>query len=384
MWLDGKVVAERWDPKADGDANLTFAADLTGEPHELRVEYARGWEGTAHVALFWARPGAFAEQPVTDGNLFHTGATARTVRPPAVPASTDEELRLTAEGAKAFTAVALAREGGFVAAGSAEGGVYFWDRKGKALFAVPKAHGGTVTAVAVSPDGSRVLSASAADGLTAWDADGKQLARHAGHGGSGTIAFAPDGASVVTAGEDKAARVWGTVKLDTRAVANLDFVPTAARWFGDSVRLAGDGTGATWNPSAAKQTALAGWRGPALALTKDAVFTNEQTEGWERGALRLFDAPTGAERWRLPFEGGIAATALAPDDRFVAVALGTASELLVRRDCSVAIWDSATGREVRRFVGHANTVRAVSFENGVVASASSDSTLRLWRWSPSP
>jgi len=63
--------------------------------------------------------------------------------------------------------------------------------------------------------------------------------------------------------------------------------------------------------------------------------------------------------------------AFSPDGRFLA----TGSQ-----DNLVRLWDVATGKELRRFVGHENWVQHVAFspDGRTVASSSSDWTVRLW------
>ena len=69
--------------------------------------------------------------------------------------------------------------------------------------------------------------------------------------------------------------------------------------------------------------------------------------------------------------GAIRAIAFSPDGR-VAVSGAT--------DGSLVLWDTGTGREVRTFEGHSNTVYACAFspDGCHVLSGSSDDTLKLW------
>jgi hypothetical protein len=87
---------------------------------------------------------------------------------------------------------------------------------------------------------------------------------------------------------------------------------------------------------------------------------------------RLWEAATGREVRR--FEGhavGILAATFSPDGRWV---------LTGGSDQTARLWEAATGREVRRFLGHTDLVRAVAIspDGRWVLTGSWDHTARLW------
>jgi hypothetical protein len=80
------------------------------------------------------------------------------------------------------------------------------------LLATLQGHQGSVTNAQFSPDGKRIVTASEDKTARLWETkNGGLLATLQGHQGSVTNAqFSPDGKRIVTASEDKTARLWGT------------------------------------------------------------------------------------------------------------------------------------------------------------------------------
>jgi len=93
------------------------------------------------------------------------------------------------------------------------------------------------------------------------------------------------------------------------------------------------------------------------------------------GGLRLVDLATGKERRRLLAErnnaNSVEGIAFSPDGSILAASTF---------DKTVHLWDVATGKELRKLVGHTDDVRPVAFspDGKTLASGSEDKTVRLW------
>jgi hypothetical protein len=94
--------------------------------------------------------------------------------------------------------------------------------------------------------------------------------------------------------------------------------------------------------------------------------------GASSGTMTLWEAATG--RLLRSFEGhndSITSMVFSPDGRMLASA---------SRDMTIRLWDVATGKELQSLVGHTEAPKsiAISPDGGILASGSEDGTTRLW------
>ena len=174
--------------------------------------------------------------------------------------------------------------------------LFRWPSEGDASFLPIQVNGGHshfITSVAFAPDGATLLTGGIGGTARLWDTQtGAEICRFEGHkagilGGVRSVAFAPDGATLLTGSRDGTARLWDTAS-------------------GEEIRCF------------------------------------EGHNGW------------------------VQSVAFAPD---------SATLICGSNDGTVRLWDTASGEEIRRFEGHNGWVQSVAFapNSAMLLTASSPS-----------
>jgi WD40 repeat protein len=205
----------------------------------------------------------------------------------------------------------------------------------------------------------------------------RQRAVLQGHTGRVTSAgFSPDGARIVTASDDNAARLWDAATGATLAVLQGHTDPVnGARFSPDGTRVvtaSRDNTARLWDATAGDPLAvLQGHRGSV----NSAVFSLDAAQvatASDDNTGRLWDAATGSPLAVLQgHTGSINSAAFSPDGTRVVTA---------SRDNTARLWDSAAGDPLAVLQGHTGSVNSAAFslDAARVATASDDNTGRLW------
>jgi WD40 repeat protein len=273
------------------------------------------------------------------------------------------------------TSVAVSPQGKYVASGS-RGDLWLWEAAtGKAIRQF-KGHVGIIEAIAFSPDGRYLVSGGENNDSTIrlWDVEtGEQLRKQKdGYGGVGSsLVFSPDGKTIASA-----VRFWDvatgakTRHFDFPHGNAVGFSPDGKRVaFGSDdgpVRLwdlTGGRTITEWNANDRLERAN-GWEArfsPDLDLALLRSVNNHKV-------VWLCDVATARVVYVIP-EPRVVSAAFSPDGKILALA-----------GDDVGLWDTATGREIRRLKGHRDWLSAVAFspDGRFLVSASRDNTLLVW------
>jgi WD40 repeat protein len=239
-------------------------------------------------------------------------------------------------------------------------------------------HRGAVTCAAFSPDGVRIVTASNDKTARIWDANtGAVLMELKGHGENVTsAAFRPDGAQVVTASNDGVAIIrdaetgepLATLKGHGAGVTSAAFSPDGAR----IVTASKDKTARTWN--AKTGALLATLEGHGDYVTSAAFSPDGAsivTASHDKTA-RIWNATTGAP---LPgvyrHEQFLTFAAFSPDGARIVTASG---------DGTARVWDVRTAKEVVKPYVHSKAVRSAAFspDGARIVTASDDNVARIW------
>ncbi len=252
-----------------------------------------------------------------------------------------------------------------------------WDVASKQeLFSIQRIPG--VRTVAFAPDGQSIVTGDVNGDITLRDPNsGVELAKEPGHAiRVNSLSFSPDSALIASAGFDRTAKIWSARGLKelqvfrghTEVVSSVRFLHNGAALLTGSQ----DGTAKLWDIATGKDKfTLVGHKAgvEAIAVSADdkylATASSDQT-------VRLWDTTSGQEI--AVFKGNT-------EQAFFAVAFSADGKILAGAgsDGTISLWDVASKQDVGTLGKHKQAVWSLAFSStGILASGSADRTVKLW------
>jgi eukaryotic-like serine/threonine-protein kinase len=246
------------------------------------------------------------------------------------------------------------------------------------LRAVLSGHTGRVRSLDYSPDGKHIVTASEDKTARIWDAViGIQQATLRGHQAPiYTAAYSSDGSRIATTSSDGTVRIWDAQSAaEIRAISVAGFKPVGAHFSLDGERLVVaslDHTARTFDARTGVQlTVMSGHDAPLQSAVYSPDSTQILTASKDKTA-RIWSADSGAPLRVLAGHAGLILRAsYSPDGARVV----TASS-----DKTARVWDVRSGATLLVLTGHLDRVYDANYsrDGARIVTASDDGTARIW------
>jgi WD40 repeat protein len=300
------------------------------------------------------------------GDLLFSASADKTIQTWALPDGTP---KAKFDHAAPITAMALSKDGTRIAA-AGDKIVKVWtvaDGKEVGTFKLPA----ETKAMSLSPDGARVLIAGVDKLARICELDGKLLESLPHDGPVNAVAFV-DAKKVVTGGADKLARLWTSSLLWQRQhqgpVRQALFTPK-----GDQIVSAGDDKAIKiWNAADGKEVKALASESAITHLSLNGDATKIATAGADKN-VKIWTVADGKTSATVTLPALAQGLALSPNGLRFAVALGDGPANVIR------VYDLALGKDVQVFADHAAPVTSLRFlgDGRTLVSASADKTARF-------
>jgi WD40 repeat protein len=297
---------------------------------------------------------------------------------------TGNEIRTFLGHTESISSVAFSPNGNYALSGSWDITLKFWDIKnGKEIRTFSGYTGGA--SVVFSPDGNYVLSGSSGNTLKLWNIkNGSEVRIFSGHTNTvRSFAFSPDGKNILSGSDDYTLKLWDVKtgkEIRTFSGHTIPVNSVAISRAGNFVICASNNkTLILWDINSGKEVRTFS---PSYYPVAFSPNGNYVLSGSENNTLTLWDINSGKKV--NDFSGNkeiVNTVAFSNDGNYVLSGGGYPPGVYsVSGDYSLKLWDIKSGKEIKTFLGHTNSVTSVAFSpNGnYVLSGSSDMTLKLW------
>jgi WD40 repeat protein len=281
----------------------------------------------------------------------------------------------------AVNGISFSPDGQMIASSNADGTIELWNRDGKPLKTLKKAHDGEIKSVVFNPDRTNTTVAFASSStdktVRLWSKDGKLTKILPGHEDwVYGVNFSPDGKKIISigGGSDRNIKLWslnGTILKSwvghTNAIRGVSFSPDGTK----IASVSDDKTLKLWSSS--DGTLLSNIR--SKNSLNDVSFSPDGKTIASAGGdkiVRLWDSKTYLIK-----------TLKGHQELVLNVTFSHKHGLLASAgaDKTVKLWDIKSKRLISTLRGHKDWIFGISFspDDEVIASSSEDQTIRLWR-----
>lgn len=243
-----------------------------------------------------------------------------------------------------------------------------------------------VNSLAFSPDGHTLVSGGADSTIKIWHVKALDLIDilHKHNGMVRCVAFTPDGRMLATGGDDRKIMFWDLMQRQVKITLCLDDTAAHALAFSPDGR-----TLITGSYRKIKVWRISGLEDPVISepqllhsftghshIVRSLTVTGDGkilVSGSRDKTIKIWNLETGELIHTLTGHmDGVYTIALSPDGQILAS--GSV-------DKTIKLWHLQTGELLGTFIGHANTVTALAFtaSGEILVSGSLDKTIKIWQ-----